>query len=128
MKANRLLVVLGLALFLSSDVFAHEFFVKIIGQTQGNFKGENAAGQIPIIGYDFHVNTPIDSATGQPSGKRQYDPITITKGLDLASPELLRALITNEVLTKVVIEAYVASKDGKVTRAYTITLTNAYVV
>ncbi len=114
---------------LSAPSFAAaEFFLKITGAVQGEFKGENRAGQIPIFGYSFHVDVPIDAATGQPTGKRQYQPVKITKSLDLASPQILHALTSSEVLTTVVIQAFNTTKDGKVSSAYTITLTNAHVV
>lgn len=112
----------------ASSAFGYQFFMTITGATQGKFKGENSKGQIPIYGYSFDVTTPIDASTGQASGKRQYQPLVITKNLDLATPEFLKALITDEVLSKVVIQAYRTSRDGKISAAFTITLTDALVV
>jgi type VI secretion system Hcp family effector len=127
MNAPRTLLVFAITL-LSTNIFAAEFFLKVTGVVQGKFKGENAAGQIPLIGYNFQVNTPTDASTGQPTGRRRYEPITVTKNLDLASPQLLQALVNNETLSTVTIQAYNTTKDGKISAAYSITLGNAVVV
>lgn len=127
MNLFKVLAVVACILF-STHVFAAEFFLKVTGTVQGPFKGENPAGQIPLLGYDFQVQTPIDAASGLPVGRRRYQPIEVTKNLDLASAQLLKALINNENLPTVTIQAFTATKDGKVSAAYTITLTNASVV
>ena len=78
------------------------------GQKQGDIKGgateKGREGSIPLISVAYEVDAPFDSATGQASGKRVHKPIMIVKVIDQASPRLLQALVTNEVLTSVKIE------------------------
>src|SRR4051812_32017750 len=53
---------------------------------------------IECYGFSFGVSNPIDLATGAASGRRQYSSINITKRIDKASPLLLKALVTNQVV------------------------------
>jgi type VI secretion system secreted protein Hcp len=83
-------------------------YLTVHGQKQGDIKGgateKGREGSIPLISVAYEVDAPFDSATGRASGKRVHKPITIVKVIDQASPRLLEALVTNEVLTSVKIE------------------------
>jgi type VI secretion system secreted protein Hcp len=104
-------------------------YVKIEGKTQGTFKGEatRVAGTnyIAVVRYSYEVTSPRDSATGQPTGRRQHMAVVITKALDATSPQIFQALATNEVLTQVTIEFLTTTVDGKEITYYTVTLKNA---
>lgn len=105
-------------------------FVKITGTKQGQFKspnGKSAAGPggIPVLRFESLASAPRDLATGQSSGKRQWQPIRLTKEWDAASPQLLAALTTNEVLSTVVFEFYRSDPTGKSALHYRISLKNA---
>jgi len=107
-------------------------FVKITGTKQGQFKAPNAkspagAGGIPVLRFDSLASAPRDVATGQASGRRQWQPIRLTKEWDAASPQLLAALTTNEVLPTVVFEFYRSDPTGKLALHYRISLKNATV-
>jgi len=106
-------------------------YVKIVGKTQGTFKGEatRVAGSNYINAYRFiyGATTPRDPSTGLPTGKRQYQPVTITKEIDATSPQIFQALATNETLTTVTIEFLTSSTDGKELTYYVVTLKNATV-
>ena len=108
------------------------FYVTITGAKQGAFKGESTNAKhtqsIEGLGFSFDTQTPVDPTTGQASSKRQHSPITITKEWGAASPQLLQALTTNEVLTSVVFEFVFTSPTGVEQAFQTITLTNATVV
>jgi Type VI secretion system effector, Hcp len=75
--------------------------IAITGQKQGQFQGSHGP-TIPIdaIGHEMIVS-PRDPASGLPTGKRQHEPIAITKEIDKSSPLILGALVTNETLTQV---------------------------
>lgn len=81
------------------------FFVSIKGSKQGQFKGElHEAGHTAEIGglrLSMKLDVPQDAATGRASGRRQYQPLIITKEWGAASPQILQAAATNEVLTTV---------------------------
>jgi type VI secretion system secreted protein Hcp len=110
---------------------AYEFYVTVTGQKQGAFKGESPreahAAKISGLSYDHSIVSPRDIATGQPSGKRQHGPITITKEWGPASPMLFSALVSNELLTSVLFEFYKTTPEGVEEVYYTVTLTNATV-
>jgi type VI secretion system secreted protein Hcp len=110
---------------------AFQAYVKIKGTKQGQFKGDGVqrAGHdaITVLRFVSGATAPRDVATGQASGKRQWQPIRITKEWGAASPQLLLALTTNEVLPSVVFEFYRTDKAGKEQLHYRITLHDAIV-
>jgi len=61
------------------------------------------AGAIPVTGYSHGIVSPRDAASGLATGKRQHKPLLITKELDSSTPLLLKAQITNQDLTSVLI-------------------------
>jgi type VI secretion system secreted protein Hcp len=103
--------------------------MKVTGHNTGVFKGDspqkNRADQIVVLGYQFEVDSPRDTSTGQATGKRQYKPIVVTHELDGASPQFVKAAATNELLTSVVITFFKVDKTGKEINFYRVTLTNA---
>ena len=110
---------------------AYQFYVTIIGAKQGQFKGEGTGkshkGKIPAVGFLYEVKSPRDIATGQASGKRQHNPVRITKEWGASSPQIFQALVTNEVLKSVLCEFVRADPKGQEEVYYTIKLTNASV-
>ncbi len=110
---------------------AYEFYVTIEATKQGRLAGERTPdvhkGKLPGIGFSYEVKSPRDAATGQASGKRQHGPVTFTKEWGAASPQLFKALVTNEVLKSALFE-FVRTNDVGVERVFhTIKLTNASV-
>ena len=108
-----------------------QFFVAITGSKQGSFKGELVeAGHSTEIGglrLSMELDVPLDVATGHTSGKRQYKPITITKEWGAASPQILEAAATNEILTTVSLRFVHTTSTGTVETSETITLNNAMI-
>jgi type VI secretion system secreted protein Hcp len=106
-------------------------YMRIEGAKQGTFKGEGARKGsdqwIPIVQFNQSIQSPRDSATGQASGRRRHEPIKITKEWGVASPQLQRALATNEVLKEVVFEFVRTNAKGQEEVYETIKLTNALV-
>jgi len=111
---------------------AYEFYVTIEGTKQGKFKGDNRSkahkDQITGLAFNYEVISPRDPASGLPTGKRQHKPVTITKRWDAATPQLFKALVTNEVLKWVKIEFVKTSSAGKEYVYHKLTLTDATVV
>lgn len=103
--------------------------MKITGQKTGVFKGDSTVkgqeDQINVFAYQFEVTSPRDPASGLPTGKRQYRPITVTKSLNASSPQILNAVATNENLKSVVINFYRTDRTGVLINFYRVTLTNA---
>jgi type VI secretion system secreted protein Hcp len=100
----------------------------ITGQKQGKFQGEGAAewkNWIPILAFTLDLTVPTDSGTGQASGKRQYQPLTIIKTWGTASPQALTACSTNEVLPTVSIQFLTVDPTGRESAFQNVNLTNA---
>jgi type VI secretion system secreted protein Hcp len=112
MNVKRISWVLPAALVIflvsASQVFAAaDAYLTIEGTKQGKFKGEAAgagAGKISISDFSYMASAPADKNEGMASGKRMHSAITIRKTIDQASPQLMQAMSTGEVLTSVDIE------------------------
>jgi type VI secretion system secreted protein Hcp len=106
-----------------------QFFVTITGERQGQFKGElseaSHTAEIGGLRLSMELDVPLDIATGHTSGKRQYQPITITKQWGAASPQILRAAATGETLKTVSIRFVQTKSTGVEEISQTIILTNA---
>jgi type VI secretion system secreted protein Hcp len=109
---------------------AFQSHISIKGTKQGQFKGEGIQDKrkdkwLPVLSFNMEVISPRDIATGQASGKRQWKPISIVKEWGAASPQLLAACSTNEVLSDVVIEFSKTNVNGEEYVYQQIKLTNA---
>ncbi len=107
---------------------ALQIYVTIKGMTQGTFKGSGShKGKIPVVAFEFESISPRDPDSGQATGRRVFKPIVFAKEVDAASPQLLKALATNETLSEVDFEFSNIQPDGKELVYYTIQLTKASV-
>lgn len=67
------------------------------GAKQGQFKAQSSKtgrekdGWFEIVSIDMGAEVPVDPKSGRPKGARQNKPLTITKEVDLSSPQLLQA-------------------------------------
>lgn len=122
--------VLALLLWIPAQAkAAYEFYVTIEGTKQGKFKGESVRqsqrDKTPGLRFQYMVMSPRDVATGQASGRRQHQPIVITKAWGVSSPQIFQALVTNEVLKSVVIEFWRTNPNGQEYLFQIIRLTNS---
>ncbi len=105
-------------------------YLTVHGQKQGDIKGgateRGREGSIAVISVAYEVDAPYDQTTGAASGKRQHKPVVITKTIDPATPKLLQALVSNEVLTSVKIEFWRPAPEV-VAPYFVMVLTNALV-
>jgi type VI secretion system secreted protein Hcp len=106
-------------------------YLTLKGAKQGEIKGsvtqKGREGTIALIAVSYGVETPIDSASGEASGKRQHQPVTIVKEVDQTSPQLFQALVANETLTaKIEFWRPLADGSGTLAPVFTITLANAF--
>jgi type VI secretion system secreted protein Hcp len=97
---------------------AYQAHISLKGKKQGQFKGEGIQDKrkdkwLPVLSFDMEVVSPRDIATGQASGKRQWKPVSIVKEWGAASPQILAACATNEVLPEVVIEFSKTNPNGE---------------
>lgn len=106
-------------------------YASIKGAKQGQFKGGSRNPKrkdwVDVLSFEFGLISPRDSATGEATGKRQYQPIRITKKWDPATPQLMQAVVTNEILETVRFEFERIGVDGAEYVYQTVQLTNATV-
>jgi type VI secretion system secreted protein Hcp len=112
--------------------------IRAVGSKQGAFKHVNPvkgrSGTSPVIEFTHSITAPRDAQSGLATGKRLHHPLSITKELDPSTINFIAALTTNETLSTVVINFYIASAAGlarpgasatEEKAAYTIELKNA---
>jgi type VI secretion system Hcp family effector len=52
---------------------------------------------VQILGFNFSASEPRDIASGLPTGKSTFTPVSLYKEMDISSPLLMQALTTNEI-------------------------------
>lgn len=136
MKLSKLQPLCAVVLFaavlsISNAFAAFDAYLTVEGTKQGKFKGDSPRDahkdHTVVLGFDYEVKSPRDAATGQPSGKRQHQPLTVIKEWGPATPQLFQALVTNEVLKTVRLEFFRPTGNGAEEVFHTIELTNATV-
>ena len=86
--------------------------LKIAGAKTDGESTQFTDGQIECHSFGFGISNPIDWATGAASGRRQYTSIAISKRIDKASPLLMKALVTNQIIDGV-FKFFRPPADGK---------------
>ena len=106
--------------------------IHIEGQTQGTIDGDltlpGEEGNIGAMGFSSSVYMPYDPASGQPTGRRQYSPIMISKSFDVASVRMNQAFLTNERLAQVLLHFYTTGGQGQDLHYYSVELVDASIV
>ncbi|MGH2443093.1 MAG: type VI secretion system tube protein TssD [Chloroflexota bacterium] len=108
------------------------FRVKVTGTRQGVFAGDLNGDGLPDrlagLKYDLQISEAYVPGSGLSAGRRQHQPLTIMKEVDKASPMFLQAMVTNEILSQVLLEFPGTLSTGQSTIFYTVVLQNALVV
>ena len=116
------------ALLTAMPAAAETGFLKITGAKQGLVKGEvtqkGREDSLAVLDLGWGISMP-STASGLAIGRRSQQPVTIALRWSKATPLLLNAAETNEVLTSVVYSGYVPNADGTESVHHTLTLTNA---
>lgn len=76
--------------------------LRLKGIKQGEIKGSanqpGLTGVILVLGFEHGLQSPRDPGSGLPTGRRQHQQVLIQKEVDRSTPQLLQALVTNEVM------------------------------
>jgi type VI secretion system secreted protein Hcp len=113
----------------------YEFYVTITGARQGRFKGETTdeRHQGKLVGLAYEQASAVAGApSSRPAGKAAvgkvtHQPVRFTKQWGAASPQLLEALVTGEVLKTVVFEFISTNEMGEQAVFHRVTLFDARV-
>jgi type VI secretion system secreted protein Hcp len=104
-------------------------YLRVVGTKQGEIRGsvtqKGREGRIAVIAMSHEILSPRDATTGMATGKRQHNPLVITKEVDRASTGLRTMLIANEVAKEWELLFFRPSSTGVETQYLTIRLTNA---
>lgn len=104
-------------------------YLRLKGQKSGDIKGsvvqKGREGRIAVIACSHSIVSPRDPASGLPTGKRQHEPLVITKEIDQASPILHQVQGSNETITEFALDFYSVNRTGIETNTYSIALVNA---
>lgn len=111
-------------------------YLSLRGEKQGEIKGsvvqKGREGKIMVMGVEHGVGSPRDPVSGQVIGKRLHKPFVITKELDISSPALYAALVSNEIFPTWELQfwapqvgAVLGAGTGAEVMRYTVRLTNA---
>jgi len=119
---------------------ANPAFMSIEGEVQGLLTSgagtEDSVGtgfvdqhddEFMVFAFDHEVFIPRDPHSGQPTGNRVHQPLTVTKNFDKCSPLLYNALTTGERLSRCELKFYRISAVGE-EHFYTVVLENALIV
>lgn len=92
-------------------------YVSMKGSKQGQFKAETKkSGRsdkfMEFSEFKMGSLVPVDQNSGAVKGFRQHKPLVISKERGAASPQILQAHWTNEILPEVVIEIVGRPDDG----------------
>jgi len=105
--------------------------ISLTGENQGAIEGSCTAagkeGTSVVVGFEHDVHIPLDTDTGQPTGVRMHQPLSIVKLMDKASPKLYKALVTGERLV-VELKWYRIDPMGGEEHYFTTKLENAIIV
>jgi type VI secretion system secreted protein Hcp len=109
-------------------------YLRLVGQGSGEIKGsvtqKGRENRIMVIAVSHEVTSPRDSASGQATGKRQHQPLVITKELDRASVPLHQAQARSENFKDFELQFWApqlkaTTGAGTEVQHFTIKLTNA---
>jgi len=98
------------------------------GKIEGSCDQQGREGSILVQALNHDVFIPRDPQSGQPTGKRVHNPMTITKVFDASSPKLFQALSTGERFKTVELKFFRINETGNEEHYYTIKLENAILV
>jgi len=82
-------------------------------------------GSIECLSFTHEIKTAREATSGLASGRRQYEPLRVTKRIDASSPLLLKAMVENQRIDgDFLFFRPSPAGDGKTQQFYTITITN----
>lgn len=94
----------------------------------GNIWQEGHEDEVIVQAFKHNIIIPRDPQSGQPTGQRVHQPLTITKVFDKSSPLLYNALTSGERLNTCEIKWYRTSATGTQEHYFTIALEDAVIV
>jgi type VI secretion system secreted protein Hcp len=131
MKTRLALTFFGIFLASNVSLGVTDYCLRLVGQSQGPILGEcpkkTSHYSIVVYAYSQNLVSQVNETTGLPTGKRQNQPLTITKAVDRATPKLMTAWATGEKMSGFVLEFF-QTDTGRDLLYYCIMLTDAQII
>ena len=108
-----------------------QIYLRLVGANQGPIDGDVVLG--PLTGtiatgsLALSVSTPVDPTSGLPTGAINVSPLSITKGFDPATINLMQAMSDGEFMTICTLEAWRPDDVGGTELYLRLTLTGAWI-
>ncbi len=112
-------------------------YLRLVGQKTGEIRGsvtqKGREGKIIVIAVSHDISSPVDTSSGQATGRRQHTPLVITKELDRSSVPLHQVQAANESFKEWQLQFWTAQHraaaggTGTEVQHFTIKLTNAFI-
>jgi type VI secretion system Hcp family effector len=106
-------------------------FLAVSAVTQGEIRGNTTTkgreGLMRVVAISPELKTPIDATTGEATAPHRHRPLRLTIEVDNSMPLLMKALVDNELLTRVTVRMFAPDRTGKETNHYSIKLVNAHI-
>jgi type VI secretion system secreted protein Hcp len=122
----------GLVLVPVSAEAALRVYLKMKGDKQGDIKGDvftkGYEWSIDVKSFNHELTAAYDPSTGALTGKRQHNPLVITKKVDRSSPLLAAMLATGENIPTWEITVFSIGAQNAVSILYKIKLHNAKII
>lgn len=109
-----------------------QYMMMSVESSTNKFKPESTRSgytdKTEILGYQMEIKSPRDVASGQATGRRQFQPVTLWKTSGASSPQFFQALTKNEQIKKIILQYYRPDEIYKQNElVYTIELENAVI-
>jgi type VI secretion system Hcp family effector len=131
LRSGLLLLTCCIAMPASGD----DIYFSIEGAVQGKITGEVVQdalkGKMRAVGFGASINQIYDTVTRNRTASRSHLPLHVSREPGRGSPQLMHAMVTNEVLKEVRFDFYTPRiiNGAKVMTLYqSIKLTNAFLV
>ncbi|WP_039849948.1 MULTISPECIES: type VI secretion system tube protein TssD [Grimontia] len=109
-------------------------YMSLTGKTQGDIKGgciqshDSKKDKILVYQCEQETTIPKNPHDGLPTGQRIHNPLTVVKGLDVASPKIFQAVCSGERFSNVTLDFWRITAEGIEEHYYTIQLEDAIIV
>lgn len=108
--------------FTSAPATAQHAFVFYSDGIEGEAVVKGAEGASEVLGYLHETSMPIDLETGRITGSPVHSPIRVIKPIDKATPLLMQANLTGQVIQQLRFEFWRITPTGASEVYYTVTI------
>jgi type VI secretion system secreted protein Hcp len=106
---------------------AETVLLKVAGIT-GEVIQKGREGQMEVLAWNHEVSTPVDAASGLPTGKRSHAPFRVVLRHSRGTPLLAQSLAENKTIATVDMDMWQVGPTGIDQKYFTYSFTNCRVI